>query len=333
MNTRKVKANKDDDLFIFMPGVIESLKRNLQFPAVQTYTSTLHSVGAFLESDAIAMHCIFTPEQITRYENWLERQGLEPNTISTYLRTLQAVYNRWAPPGTPEHNPKLFKEAYTRIESSTKRALTREQVQKLFATNVDTLAPNQQRTLAYFLLMFLLRGMPFIDLAHLRKTDVRHGTITYLRHKTGKPIVVDIPREAWALLNKYRDKTDSVYLLPILKDKDTQDAMEQFLDYKSALRKYNRALAGVIRILLPGVRVSSYTARHTWATLAYYMGTPVGIISQSMGHSSLLVTMTYLKPFGNTELDKVNRQVISSVRKGKWKKWKAYSIVDNRILR
>lgn len=333
MNTRKAKANKDDDLCAFIQGVIESLKLNLQFSAVQTYTSVLHSITVFLGSDTVPMSYVFIPERIKEYENWLESQELEPNTISTYMRTLQAVYNRWIPFGAPDHNPKLFKDVYTRIESSTKRALSREQIQKLLIVDLNTLTLEQQRTLAYFLLMFLLRGMPFIDLAHLRKTDVMQGTITYLRHKTGKPIVVEVPPEARLLLNKYRDKTGSVYLLPILKDVATQEPEEQFLNYRSALRKYNRTLAQVMQIILPGVKVSSYTARHTWATLAYYMGTPVGIISQSMGHSSIMVTMTYLKPFDNAELDKVNRQVISSVKKGKWKKWRAFSNLGCRMLR
>ena len=63
----------------------------------------------------------------------------------------------------------------------------------------------------------------------------------------------------------------------------------------------------------------TYVARHTWATLAFHSGQPVGIISQALGHSSLRVTETYLKPFGNELVDKANRQLIASVRKCKWK--------------
>ena len=63
----------------------------------------------------------------------------------------------------------------------------------------------------------------------------------------------------------------------------------------------------------------TYTVRHTWATLAFHSGQPVGIISQALGHSSLRVTETYLKPFGNELVDKANRQLIASVRKCKWK--------------
>lgn len=67
--------------------------------------------------------------------------------------------------------------------------------------------------------------------------------------------------------------------------------------------------------LLPGVKVSSYTARHTWATLAFHRGMLVGLISQALGHSSVRVTETYLKPFEYGRLDDVNRKLISSVIK------------------
>ena len=67
-----------------------------------------------------------------------------------------------------------------------------------------------------------------------------------------------------------------------------------------------------------------YISRHTWATLAFHSGQPVGIISQALGHSSLRVTETYLKPFGNELVDKANRQLIASVRKCKWKNETGY---------
>ena len=167
--------------------------------------------------------------------------------------------------------------------------------------------------------MFLLRGMPFIDLAHLRKRDMQDGRITYSRHKTDKPITVRIPREALVLIAKYADRhSASPYLFPIL-DARIRDSWQSYRNYQDALRHFNRKLGQVMSPLLPGVRVSSYTARHTWATLAFHSGQPVGIISQALGHSSLRVTETYLKPFGNELVDKANRQLIASVRKCKWK--------------
>lgn len=183
----------------------------------------------------------------------------------------------------------------------------------------ETLTEEQRRVLAYFLLMFLFRGMPFIDLAHLRKKDVRGGVIVYQRHKTGRQITVRIPKEAVPLMKRFRGTGDeSVYLFPILPGAK-EEGRELYRSYLLALREFNKGLARLAAELLPGTKVSSYTARHTWATLAYYQGTPVGIISEAMGHSSVRVTETYLKPFGNKRIDRENNKLISSVVRWKEK--------------
>ncbi|MRZ39243.1 tyrosine-type recombinase/integrase, partial [Parabacteroides distasonis] len=86
-------------------------------------------------------------------------------------------------------------------------------------------------------------------------------------------------------------------------------------NYRQALRTFNRKLAKMAALLLPGTNISSYTARHTWATLAFYSGIPIGIISKALGHSSIKVTETYLKPFENEKVDAANDELIMSVVK------------------
>ena len=320
------RKNAKDDLRLYMPEVIEMLKREGKFPAMHVYACTLRSYEKFCAEErypknttaSLSMQEIFTPERLKEYEDWLAGQQSSPNTISTYMRTLQAVYNRWMSPGIEGYNPVLFKDVYTKVESRTKRALMAEQMEQLRNTDFSVLTLRQQQVLTYFLLMFMLRGMPFIDLAHLRKSDLRNRRITYRRHKTGKLMVVDVPPDAMRLLQKYRDKTDSEYLFPLLHGGLFME--EHHHRYQETLRHFNRELARLMKQLLPGVSVSSYTARHTWATLAYHSGVPVGLISQSLGHSSIRVTMTYLKPFDAEVIDRINRQVISLVKKSKKKK-------------
>ena len=320
------RKNAKDDLRLYMPEVIGMLKREGKFPAMHVYACTLRSYEKFCAEErypknttaSLSMQEIFTPERLKEYEDWLAGQQSSPNTISTYMRTLQAVYNRWMSPGIEGYNPVLFKDVYTKVESRTKRALTAEQMEQLRNTDFSVLTLRQQQVLTYFLLMFMLRGMPFIDLAHLRKSDLRNRRITYRRHKTGKLMVVDVPPDAMRLLQKYRDKTDSEYLFPLLHGGLFME--EHHHRYQETLRHFNRELARLMKQLLPGVSVSSYTARHTWATLAYHSGVPVGLISQSLGHSSIRVTMTYLKPFDAEVIDRINKQVISLVKKSKKRK-------------
>ena len=333
------RKNAKDDLRLYIPEVIGMLKREGKFPAMHVYACTLRSYEKFCAEErypknttaSLSMQEIFTPERLKEYEDWLVGQQSSPNTISTYMRTLQAVYNRWMSPGIEGYNPVLFKDVYTKVESRTKRALTAEQMEQLRNTDFSVLTLRQQQVLTYFLLMFMLRGMPFIDLAHLRKSDLRNRRITYRRHKTGKLMVVDVPPDAMRLLQKYRDKTDSEYLFPLLHGGLFME--EHHHRYQETLRHFNRELARLMKQLLPGVSVSSYTARHTWATLAYHSGVPVGLISQSLGHSSIRVTMTYLKPFDAEVIDRINRQVISLVKKSKKKKDGRFNMLYGTSLR
>ena len=333
------RKNAKDDLRLYIPEVIGMLKREGKFPAMHVYACTLRSYEKFCAEErhpkntttSLSMQEIFTPERLKEYEDWLAGQQSSPNTISTYMRTLQAVYNRWMSPGIEGYNPVLFKDVYTKVESRTKLELTAEQMEQLRNTDFSVLTLRQQQVLTYFLLMFMLRGMPFIDLAHLRKSDLRNRRITYRRHKTGKLMVVDVPPDAMRLLQKYRDKTDSEYLFPLLHGGLFME--EHHHRYQETLRHFNRELARLMKQLLPGVSVSSYTARHTWATLAYHSGVPVGLISQSLGHSSIRVTMTYLKPFDAEVIDRINRQVISLVKKSKKKKDGRFNMLYGTSLR
>lgn len=319
--------------------VIRQLKEDKKYPAVHTYNSTLNSFTKFWISigkempkrgnseisengdgmEKMPMNEVFTPGKLKEYENWLRSRKASWNTVSTYMRTLKAVYNRHISPGSVDYNAHLFDNVYTKVVSQTKRALTREQMNTLLYADFESLPKDVQCTLAYFLLMFMFRGMPFIDLAYLRKQDVKGNKIVYCRHKTGKQITVRIHKEAETLFEKYRSTNpDSVYLFPILDSKLEKEG-ELYQCYLDALGSFNKKLAKVVALLLPGTKISSYTARHTWATLAFYLGIPVGAICEALGHSSIRVTEAYLKPFSNEKVDSENDKLIDSVMNGREK--------------
>lgn len=322
------------ELASYMATVIEQLRCEGKFPAVHVYRCALHSFQKFAGGSDIQllMDEVFTPGRLKAYEEWLMvKQKRELNTVSGYMRILRAIYNRWTPPGTLGHDSKLFSNVYTKVVSQTKRALNEKQMERLLKADTyglpEFLTKEQQAVLAYFLLMFMFRGMPFIDLAHLRKCDIRGRYIIYRRHKTGKQLTLEIPQAALRLIREYRDgNSDNAYLFPIL-NPDIHSSLEQYQRYRDALRRFNHTLKLIMKRLLPGIKISSYTARHTWATIAYHLGQPIGLISQSLGHSSVRVTETYFKPFENARIDKLNRQLIEVVKKGKWKNRVVYSVL------
>lgn len=161
--------------------------------------------------------------------------------------------------------------------------------------------------------MFLLRGLPFVDLAYLRKSDLNDNVITYRRRKTGRSLSVTLTPEAMNLVKKYMNQdVSSPYLFSLLKSRE--GTKEAYREYQLALRTFNRQLMLLRELLGLSDKLSSYTARHTWATTAYYCEIHPGIISEAMGHSSIMVTETYLKPFQNKKIDEANKRVIDFVR-------------------
>lgn len=300
---------------VCMSAIISELEAAGKYAAVHTYSCTLRSFTEFSgDTSGLLPVCeLFTPGRLKAYQEWLLSKSLSWNSISTYMRTLRAVFNRIFPVGSSGYIPGLFNDVYTKVESRTKRSLTQKQMRLLLESDIGLLPEDTGRSLAYFLLMFLFRGMPFIDLAHLRKRDVQGNVIVYCRHKTGRQMTVRIPKEALPLMKKFSDRRPgSIYQFPIL-DSSLGNGVALHRCYLDALRSFNGRLVKVASLLLPGVKLSSYTARHTWATLSYHLGTPVGIISEALGHSSVRVTETYLKPFAGERIDRANYKLITSV--------------------
>lgn len=257
-----------------------------------------------------------TPEWLKGFEIHLRSRGCSWNTVSTYLRTFRAVYNRAVDSGRAVYVPHLFRSVYTGTRADRKRALDTEDMQKVFTQlpQSSAVTSDMRRTQGLFVLMFLLRGLPFVDLAYLRKSDLHDNVITYRRRKTGRPLSVTLTPEAMAILKRYMNRdASSPYLFPLLNSRE--GTKEAYHEYQLALRNFNRQLMLLGEMLGLGDKLSSYTARHTWATTAYYCEIHPGVISEAMGHSSITVTETYLKPFRNKKIDEANRKVVDFIKR------------------
>lgn len=298
----------------FFRQVSGRLQAEGHYGTAHIYRSTLNTVLLFQGNDHLSFKQI-TPGWLKGFETFVRKRGCSWNTVSTYLRVLRAVYNRAVDLRKAAYVPQQFRSVYTGTRTDKKRALDEEDIQKVFRQVSAKSAgiPQELRQVQqWFILMFLLRGLPFVDLAYLKKSDLRGNTITYRRRKTGRPLSVTLTPESMRLLEKYvNDDNDSPYLLPILTSAEGTEAA--YREYQLALRSFNRRLMLLSQLLGLGNKLSSYVARHTWATTAYHCEVHPGIISEAMGHSSITVTETYLKPFRNKKIDEANNTVISFV--------------------
>ena len=298
----------------FMKQVAAELQMEGNFGTAHVYRSSLNAIIAYRGKRDFVFSEV-TSEWLKGFEVHLRSRGCSWNTVSTYLRTFRAVYNRAVNLRKAPYVPYLFRSVYTGTRADHKRALSDDDMRKVFVDLRGTgisLPVRQAQEL--FILMFLLRGMPFVDLAYLRKSDLRDNMITYRRRKTGRSLSVTLTPEAMILIKKYMNRdSSSPYLFSFLKS--CEGTKEAYREYQLALRSFNQQLMLLGELLGLGDKLSSYTARHTWATTAYYCEIHPGIISEAMGHSSITVTETYLKPFRSKKIDEANKQVISFVKR------------------
>jgi tyrosine site-specific recombinase len=298
-----------------MKEVADGLQMGGNFGTAHVYRSSLNAIIAYCGGEDFTFNEI-TPEWLKGFEIHLRKRKCSWNTVSTYMRILRAVYNRAVDNNEAKYIPRLFRYVYTGTRAEHQRALETGDVEKIFAGLIllSGVNPAIQRARHFFILMFLMRGMPFVDLAYLRKSDLHGNVITYRRRKTGRPLSVTLTNEAMRIVRMYMNQdVHSPYLFSFLRS--PEGTMEAYREYQLALRSFNRQLLILGEFLGIPNRLSSYTARHTWATTAYYCEVHPGIISQAMGHSSITVTETYLKPFQNKKIDEANKLIIDFIKR------------------
>lgn len=306
-------------VFELLHSVIEELKANAQWGTAHVYQSTYNILSLYRGNTDLKFREM-TPTLIKDFEIFLRHRKCTWNTVSTYMKVLKAIYNRAVDYGLAPFVPRLFGHVHTHVDSRRKRALEAGEMGDLLFSDKNNLDVNKilpdklVYVRAVFSLMFMLRGMAFVDIAFLRKTDIQGNLLIYRRRKTRKLITVRLTKDARDIISQVMDKyPESPYLFPFISSPEGSE--EAYREYQLALRSFNHRLKALSDMLAGKIHLSSYTARHTWATMAYYCEIHQGIISEAMGHSSITVTETYLKPFKEERIDRANRKVISYVKK------------------
>lgn len=293
-------------LFNFMESIIAKLKQNGKPRTSETYRSTLNSFKKFRNGEDIMLDCI-TSETMEDYEVWHKKRGVALNTISFYTRILRAVYNRAVEDDIIENrNP--FRHVYTGIDKTIKRALPLGVIKKIKALDLS-LTPTLDYARDMFLMSFYLRGMSFIDMAFLRKTDLKNGYVTYRRRKTGQQLVIAWTKEMQMILDKYPENA-SAYLLPIIRNPGTNERCA----YRNTGYNINHNLKRIAEMVGIPIPLTLYVARHSWASAAKSKGIPLSVISEGMGHDSEATTQIYLASLDTSVVDRANSLIIKSLK-------------------
>lgn len=242
------------------------------------------------------------------FKRQLIKEGAKPNTVGNYFRSIRAIYNKAIKAKLVERNLYPFRDISIRTEKTAKRAMTSD---ALTGLNKVALKPNSPEWNArnYLFLSFSLIGISFTDLAYLKHKDIYNGRVTYKRRKTHKTYNVKLSRFTREILSLY--KTDGKYLLPILPsqiEEDTMDCKRIIQQWVKTTNKYLKRVGKQCGI----ANLTTYVARHSWATTAKRLGYSIEMIAEAMGHEyGNKITNIYLDSFDQSLIDEMNEKVIS----------------------
>lgn len=309
----------------FLTREAEHQRQNGNIGVADNYSSSGRSFHRFLLTKGkkdISLQKM-TALLVSDYEAWLKNNGLCRNTTSFYARCLQSIYNKAVQRGLTEDR-KPFQNVYRGVAKTVKRAIRPTEIYRL--SNLDIRSAlirkggkadsrrltRHQSNLEFardlFVFCFCARGMAFIDLAFMRKSDITNGVITYVRRKTKQKMEVRVEPMMQQIIDRY--PSDTAYLLPILTQ--TGDSKKVYQQYRYAITRYNISLH-LLGEMLGNIRLTSYVSRHTWATTAQSQNVPLSIISQSMGHDSEKTTEIYLKSLEENLIHQTNSELLEHV--------------------
>ncbi len=304
------KSNSKTSLTLtaYMQQLIDALTERGQLGTARNYQRTLNSINACFSHASPTLRDV-SEKFIATYNAYLQRRGVVRNTVSFYMRILRAVYNKAITQGLvnpPVRSP--FADVYTGIDRTHKRAVGSDIITLL--ARLDLAAyPTLALARDMFIFSFCTRGMAFVDMAFLRTSDIHGNNIRYVRHKTSQRISVHIEPPVHDIIRRYSSAT-SEYVFPIIATADRRRAYEQ---YQIALNYHNRLLKRLGAMIGIKESLSTYTARHSWATAARDCGVPISVISAGMGHSSERTTQIYLASLDAAAIDDANSRIVAGI--------------------
>lgn len=297
-------ASDDDGCFIlFATDLIRRMSQIGKSQVAAKYTTAVNSFKRFRGECDIPMDDMDS-NLMLEYEQWLKETGACKNTTSFYMRNLRAIYNRAAEKElTVQRFP--FRHVYTGIDKTVKRALPAKTIREIKRLDLSR-TPQLDYARDLFMFSFYTRGMSFIDMAFLKKKDLQNGILVYRRKKTSQQLTIRWEKPMQEIIAKY-DTGDSPYLLPIIKEYST----DQHAQYINAAHTMNDRLKKIGERIGLEIPLTSYVARHSWASIARSKNISISIISEAMGHDSESTTRIYLASLDTSSVDKANSIVLS----------------------
>lgn len=292
--------------------LVNRLREEIELTRLQCKASTnknkitaVNTLDRFIrekELDYLTVGSI-TTDHIKAFERWALDGNYKPNYVALHMRCLRSLFNHINGSGNV-----LFKHVRTTNCQTEKRAVSETVMKRIMEMPLpDGSSLAQARDV--FLFCFLCMGMPLIDAALLKKKQFKGGYISYRRQKTGRQVRFKVGNQLQLIIHRL-STSDSPYLLPIITSSNRSEAQRQ---YQRFYQRYMRALQEIARKIGGDTHLTSYTPRHTWASIAYKCNVGINVIAQALTHANTNITYSYIKELCDGQLDAANAIVIQTI--------------------
>ena len=304
--------NKQPDcptLFNFIRSMVTKKTAAKRYGTAKTYRDSLASFSSFRNGKDITFDNL-NEDVINQYEAWMKNKGLKRNSSSCYLRTFKTLYLKAVELGLTDDRD-IFRHVFTGFATTTKRAISIDAIKAIRKLNLEN-NPALAFARDMFMLSLYLQGMAFVDIAYLKKSDIRNGQLQYSRKKTGQALTISWEKPMQEIVDAYSHLTkDTPYLLPIITKQDGTERKQ----YERMEHNVNRNLKKIGEMAGLHVPLTTYVARHSWASIMRDMGNDITVVSKGLGHDDIKTTQIYLSTIDNSTIMRANKRFLGMILK------------------
>jgi integrase len=309
----KLKREKSNNpkFYGYFDNVIDRFIASGKIKTAEIYKDTKRNLSYYTGTKEIHFSDIDV-SFLNKLDEFLVAKGKGGNTIFLYFRTLRAVLNKAIKEEICSEKYYPFKKfslgKYSNLKTE-KRAISKDDIDKIIALQPKTTDNILARNI--FLFSYYCRGMNFVDIAFLKWKDILNDRLIYTRSKTKEQFNIQLLEPAITILDHYKSISQSKndYVFPLLStDHKTPQAI--FNRKVKMLREINKNLKAVGKLAGIKSELTTYVARHSYATILKKKGISTSLISEALGHDSEKTTQIYLDSFGNSALDEVSKAIL-----------------------
>lgn len=306
-----------NNVFTALQAYIDQLNEEGRASTAFSYSNCLSSMKKFVTRKKLVFEDI-TPEFLRAYEKWMLDQGKSITTVGIYLRSLRTIFNQAINDGAIEKEHYPFGKRKYQIPSSknTKKALSLAEIQKIISYKAER-GSTEERSRDLWVFSYLCNGMNLKDIALLKYENIDGDKLTFVRAKTKrstrqnlKTIRVHLHPIAKEIIARWGNNSQNLddYIFPIL-EKGISPKRELAL-IRQATKTVNKYMERIGFAVEIDRKVTTYYARHSFSTALKRSGAPIEFISESLGHSNLKTTESYLDSFEDDVRKKYMKELL-----------------------